>query len=100
MPPPPADTLGVLAKTIGAATFAPLCGECMTLGMSLVEKHDDPDVRRAAYGLFASVSTVMKQEMQPLLPRITEWMCDTLSSIEGVTVSHEAVAVAAAPGRG
>ena len=81
------DTLGVLAKTVGAATFGPLCGESMTLGITLVEKHDDPDMRRAAYGLFASVSTVMKQEMLPFLPKITEWMCETLASIEGVTVS-------------
>ncbi|KAF0294994.1 Importin-4 [Amphibalanus amphitrite] len=82
------DTLGVLAKTIGPATFGPLCGESMTLGISLVEKHDDPDMRRAAYGLFASVSTVMKEQMQSYLPKITEWMCETLASIEGVTVSR------------
>ena len=80
----------MLAKTVGAATFGPLCGECMTLGMTLVEKHDDPDVRRAAYGLFASVSTVMKEDMRSLLPKITEWMCETLASIEGVTVRGRA----------
>ncbi|XP_037085463.1 importin-4-like [Pollicipes pollicipes] len=80
------DTLGVLAKTLGADTFGPLCGECMALGISLVDKHDDPDMRRASYGLFASVSTVMKEGMLPFLPKITEWMCETLASIEGVTL--------------
>ena len=32
-----------------------LAEECCKLGIELMQKHDDPDVRKAAFGLFGAV---------------------------------------------
>ena len=47
------DTLGTVARAVGPTGFAPaLAEECCKLGLDLIAKHDDPDVRKCAYGLF------------------------------------------------
>ncbi|XP_046390558.1 importin-4-like [Ischnura elegans] len=78
------DTLGVLARTVGAAHFKPLAHECINLGLSIAEKCDDPDIRKSAYGLFASVSTVAGEEMGSTLPRIVELLLASVRSCEGI----------------
>ncbi|KAG8238815.1 hypothetical protein J437_LFUL010529 [Ladona fulva] len=79
------DTLGVLARTIGADHFRPLAAESVSLGLSLAEKHsDDPDIRKSAYGLFASISSVVGEEMAPTLPRIVELMLSSVCSCDGI----------------
>ncbi|XP_076355100.1 importin-4-like isoform X1 [Tachypleus tridentatus] len=81
------DTLGVLARTIGRNHFIPMASDCMNMGLSLIDKVHDPDLRRCTYGLFASISVVLKGDMSPYLPVVMENMIDSLQSTEGI-VTH------------
>ncbi|XP_022799795.1 importin-4-like [Stylophora pistillata] len=83
------DTLGVLARTIGASNFMPLADECVQLGLRLLEEDRDPDLRRCTYGLFASVSTILKSNMGKYLKDIVKYMIESLQSAEGI-VTHYA----------
>jgi len=79
------DTLGTLAKTVGSEQFAPLGGESIRLGLLLVSQRDDADLRRSIYALFASVSVVLKHEMEEFLPRIMELFLTSLKSSEEIS---------------
>ncbi|GFU48669.1 importin-4 [Nephila pilipes] len=81
------DTLAIIARTVGPETFMPLAHECIKCGMHLMKDIDDPDVRRSCYGLFSSVSVVLKSEMNPYLNTIIERMLETLKSVEGISIS-------------
>ncbi|XP_070574661.1 importin-4-like [Ptychodera flava] len=83
------DTLGVLARQIGAEHFLPLAEECIQLGLKLVQDNDDPDLRRCTYGLFASISIVLKSNMEPYLATITKLMVDSIMSAEGVVPHYK-----------
>jgi hypothetical protein len=82
-----ADTLGVLARSVGPEHFLPLAQETVQLGLSLLSKTDDPELRKSCYGLFAALSTVLKGDMRNILPTIVEIMLDALKSVEGIVVS-------------
>jgi len=79
------DTLGTLAKTVGSEQFAPLGGESVRLGLLLINQRDDADLRRSVYALFASVSSVLKNEMEEFLPRIIELLLTSLKSSEEIS---------------
>lgn len=81
-----ADTLGVLARTIGEQNFAPLATKSLELGLNLLKETDDPDAKKSIYGLLASISTVMKEEMSSVLPVIAEYMINSVQSSEGIVV--------------
>lgn len=81
------DSLGVIARTLGPEHFAPLAKYTLELGLKWVTKTDDPDLRKAAYGLFGALSSVMKEEMAEFLPSIIELAVETLNSAEGIVVS-------------
>ncbi|KAL1006374.1 hypothetical protein UPYG_G00071530, partial [Umbra pygmaea] len=83
------DTLSVLARTIGKETFSPLAAECVQLGLNLTNAIDDPDLRRCTYSLFAAVSTVCPDCLEPHLTPITTIMILSLKSTEGVTTHLE-----------
>nr|CAD7462078.1 unnamed protein product [Timema tahoe] len=78
------DTLGVLARTVGSETFLPLANESVQLGLKLVSGTDDPDLRKSVYGLFGSISTVLKEDMSSVLPTIVELMLGSLRSSDGI----------------
>lgn len=80
------DTLGILARTLGPEYFSPLAQETMELGLVLADSVD-PDVKKATYILFASLSTVLKEDIAPFLPKIIELMIESLKSSDGVMVS-------------
>ena len=40
------DTLSVLASTIGAEHFGPIAKDCVIMSMKLLEKAEDPDLKR------------------------------------------------------
>nr|XP_058944233.1 importin-4-like [Pocillopora verrucosa] len=84
------DTLGVLARTIGASNFMPLADECVQLGLRLLQEDRDPDLRRCTYGLFASVSTILKSSIGKYLKDIVKYMIESLQSAEGI-VTHYAI---------
>lgn len=81
------DTLGIFARTIGNDNFLPMARESMELGIQLINKTNDPDLRKSAYGLFASVSSVLKQDMVVYLPTIMEVIIKAIKSDSGVAVS-------------
>ncbi|KAG7158690.1 Importin-4-like [Homarus americanus] len=81
------DTLGQLARCMGVENFTVYAPDCVTLGLGLMERKDDPDVRKTCYLLFASLASVMKADMSPHLPKIMERMMLSLRSTDGV-VTH------------
>ncbi|XP_069944549.1 importin-4-like isoform X2 [Cherax quadricarinatus] len=81
------DTLGQLARCMGVENFTVYAPDCVTLGLGLMERKDDPDVRKTCYLLFASLASVMKADMAPHLPKIMERMMLSLRSTDGV-VTH------------
>ncbi|XP_060081049.1 importin-4-like [Ylistrum balloti] len=85
------DTLGLLARGVGLETFLPLTKECAQLGLNLLHTVDDPDLRRCVYGLFASLSSIMKGDIGPYLENLITHMIGSLKSTEGVK-AHVALA--------
>lgn len=81
------DTLGVLARTIGDDNFRPMASESIDLGIQLMKANDDPDLRKATYGLFASIASVLKEDMASVLPTIVEPMVNSVKSGGGIVVS-------------
>lgn len=79
------DTLGVIARTIGEETFRPFAEECLHFTLNLTKSKDDPDLRKCAYGVFASVSCVLKDDTAPALPAIVPLLMAAVESNEGVT---------------
>ncbi|XP_050478225.1 importin-4-like isoform X2 [Bombus huntii] len=78
------DTLGVIARTIGDKNFAPLADRSLNFGMKLLKETEDPDLKKSIYGLFASISTIMKKEIAGALPEIIEYMITSIQSSEGI----------------
>ncbi|KAG7189765.1 hypothetical protein KM043_017429 [Ampulex compressa] len=91
------DTLGVIARTIGNQHFAPLAARSLEFGMKLLKDTEDPDLRKSIYGLFASISTVMKKEMAMALPEIIEHMIISIQSSEGIVPHFKEDETAAFP---
>ncbi len=80
------DTLGVLARSVGPASFAPtLAEECCKLGLEVISSQDDPDIRKCAFSLFSSVAFVVNNKMMPVLPKITELLLHSCNSKEGIS---------------
>ncbi len=81
------DTLGCLARAVGPTNFIPsLAEECCKLGIELQQKYDDPDVRKAAFGLYGAVAFVAKENMAAALPGLVEQMLVSATSTEGVSL--------------
>ncbi|XP_059474979.1 importin-4-like [Neocloeon triangulifer] len=82
------DTLAILGRNIGEENFRPLAWESLNLGIQLVKSSgDDADLRKASYGLFASISTVLKGEMSASLQEIVPFLLQSIKSKEGI-VTH------------
>ena len=86
------DTLGFLVAALGdsVTSVAPtLAEDSCQLGLDLVTKHDDPDVRKGAYSLFAHIASAVGQRMNPALPKIVELMLRSLASKEGISIEYK-----------
>jgi hypothetical protein len=81
------DTLAALARNIGEETFKPLAGDSIQLGLQLITSTDDPDIRKSSYGLFASVSSILKEGMSPCLPPIIDFIMKSIQNKDGFLVS-------------
>jgi hypothetical protein len=81
------DTLGSIARAVGPTNFAPsLAEECCKLGIELMQQHDDPDVRKAAFSLFGAVAFVAKGNMSSVLPGLIDRMLISSTSKEGLSL--------------
>ena len=81
------ETLSCLARAVGPTNFVPsLAEECCKLGIDLMQAHDDPDVRRAAFSLFGAVAFVAKGSMESILPGLVDQMLLAATSKEGMTL--------------
>ncbi|XP_045193420.2 importin-4-like [Mercenaria mercenaria] len=78
------DTLGVLARCVGAEMFQPLTKESIQFGLNLLNTAEDPDQRRCIYGLFAALSTLLKAHIGEYLQTMMHFMLLSLRSAEGV----------------
>ncbi len=81
------DTLSSLARAVGPTNFVPsLAEECCKLGIELMQHHDDPDVRKAAFNLFGAVAFVAKGNMGNILPGLVEQMLTAATSKDGISL--------------
>ncbi|KAG8196440.1 hypothetical protein JTE90_012265 [Oedothorax gibbosus] len=80
------DTLSIILRSVGPETAIPVAHDCIKCGLFLIEKNDDPDVRRSCYSLFSSVATVLKSDMNQYLNTIITPMLATLKSTEGISL--------------
>ena len=81
------ETLSCLARAVGPTNFVPsLAEECCKLGIDLMQAHDDPDVRKAAFSLFGAVAFVAKGNMESILPGLVDQMLIAATSKEGMTL--------------
>ncbi|KAJ8943944.1 hypothetical protein NQ314_009608 [Rhamnusium bicolor] len=83
------ESLAVVAQFIGTEHFKPLAGESLQLGLRILEKTDDPDIRKSVYALFAALAIVMKEEISPALPKIINEMIESIQSSEGIVTHYE-----------
>jgi len=84
------STLGVLARAVGQQHFSREFAEkCLNIGMELVQKNDNPDVRKCAYSLFGSVASVVKEEMAAVMAPIVDLMLKSIQSTEGISLETE-----------
>lgn len=77
-----------MAQSVGAEHFSSLAQDSVHLGLTLLCRTDDPELRKSCYGLFAALSIVLKGDMKNVLPTIIEKMLDTLKSSDGIVVSN------------
>lgn len=91
------DTLSMLARHVGPNEFQPLALDSIKLGIQLVAETDDPDIRKSTYGLFGSVSHVLKGEMGPLLESIVLPIINTIKDQQAYVVHKRDDAMAAFP---
>jgi hypothetical protein len=81
------DTLAILARNVGEENFRPLAWESLNLGIQLVKSSgEEADLRKASYGLFAAIATVLKGEMAPALQEIVPFLLQSIKSKDGIVV--------------
>jgi len=78
-----------LVRYMSVDVIKPVAPECMELGIRILSESDDPDLRRCTYGLFASLSVVLKQDMLHYLDQIGPLMISSLKSTEGVITTDD-----------
>lgn len=78
--------MGALARNIGKENFAPLAMKSLEMSMNILQSTDDPDLKKSVYGLLASISTIMKENMSGALPNIISHLITSIQSTEGIVV--------------
>jgi hypothetical protein len=78
------DTLSVRARSVGPEHFLPLAQGTVQLGLNLLSKTDGPALRKSCYGLFAALSTVLKDDMGRL-PTVVEMMLYSIESMARIS---------------
>ena len=83
------DTLAALARTIGKDNFAPLAVDTMNLGLTLMEDKDDPDLKRSCYNLFASMASILKEDIGTALQKIVPYMINSIKSTDSISTGDK-----------
>uniref|UniRef100_T1IFX5 Importin N-terminal domain-containing protein n=1 Tax=Rhodnius prolixus TaxID=13249 RepID=T1IFX5_RHOPR len=83
------DALAMLARSIGSKNFESLAVDTVKLGLDLLAATNDPDIRKSSYGVFSSVSTVLKQNMAPMLATIVPLILTALRDAPTATAFHK-----------
>ncbi|XP_056634376.1 importin-4-like [Diorhabda carinulata] len=83
------ESLAVVAQFIGPENFRPLTGDCLQLGLKILEGTSDPDINKSVYALFAALAINMKEELSPALPKIVNEMIGSIQSSEGIVTHYE-----------
>lgn len=86
--PPAIDTLAALARTIGKENFLPLAIDTMNLGLTLIEDKNDPDLKRSCYNLFASMASILNEQIGSALDKIVSSMIDSVKSTESILIGN------------
>jgi hypothetical protein len=77
----------MMARAVGRDNFLPLSRECVQLGLTLIrENAEEVDLRKSAYGLFAAMATILKEDMTPELVQIMPLVLQSVKSNDGIEV--------------
>ncbi|KAG1652178.1 Importin-4 [Nymphon striatum] len=79
------ETLGTLSRSVESEDFVPASHQFAAVGLKLLDETTDPDLRRCIYGLFASISIVLKEQMNVYMEKLIEKMIYSLNLIEELT---------------
>lgn len=82
------ECLATIVGNIDAEQFKPLAPNMLQVALKIMEENDDPDVRKAVFGLYAALATVMKNDLTPVLQKIIEQLIGSIQSSEGIVVSN------------
>jgi importin-4 len=82
------DTLAALARTIGKENFLPLAIDTMNLGLTLLEDKDDPDLKRSCYNLFASMASILNEQIGSAMDKIVSSMIDSVKSTDSIVCGN------------
>lgn len=82
------DTLAALARTIGKENFLPLAIDTMNLGLALIEDKNDPDLKRSCYNLFASMASILNEQIGSALEKIVCSMIDSVKSTDSIVMGN------------
>lgn len=81
-------TLRKLIKNVKNGDSSETISRFLEFGLNLVRQTNHPDIRSAVYKLFASISTVLKKDMSPSLPKVVSSLWESIRSPEGVVVRN------------
>ena len=85
--------LAALARSIGEENFKPIAEDSIQLGLQLISTTEDPDIRKSSYGLFAAVSSILKEGMAPVLTTVVTHIMTSLQNKEGFSVSQHLITI-------
>ncbi|XP_050512029.1 importin-4 [Diabrotica virgifera virgifera] len=83
------ESLAVVAQFIGPDNFRPLTGDCLQLGLKILNETSDPDINKSVYALFSALAINMKEELSPALPKIVNDMIESIQSSEGIVTHYD-----------
>lgn len=80
------ECLATIADNIEPEKFKPIALQTLDIALRILNKTDDPDVKKSIFALFAALAGVMKEDISPVLPNIIENMITSVQSTDGIVV--------------
>lgn len=78
--------MATIADNIEPEKFKPIALQTLEIALRILNKTDDPDVKKSIFALFAALAGVMKEDISPVLPNIIENMITSVQSTDGIVV--------------